>query len=30
MATEEEIQEFVARNRELIESIMRLQRDGAV
>lgn len=30
MATEEEIQSFVSQNRELIESIMRLQKDGAV
>ena len=30
MATEEEIQRFVSQNRELIESMMRLQREGAV
>lgn len=30
MATEEEIQAFVSQNRELIESMMRLQREGAV
>lgn len=30
MATEEEIQKFVSENRELIESIMRLQREGVV
>lgn len=30
MATEEEIQKFVSENKELIESIMRLQREGVV
>ncbi len=30
MATEEEIRRFVSENRELIESIMRLQREGMV
>ncbi len=30
MATEEEIQRFVSQNKELIESIMRLQKEGAV